>query len=37
MRVDDLIKYLKGFNPNTDLKITQINGGLTTWIRIVPH
>ena len=37
MIVADLIEHLKGLNPNSDLKITQINGGLTTWIKIVPH
>jgi hypothetical protein len=37
MRVGDLVEYLKNLNPNTDLKITQLNGGLTTWIKIVPY
>jgi hypothetical protein len=37
MRVADLIKCLSSLNPNADIKITQANGGLTTWIRIVPY
>lgn len=37
MRVADLIEHLKGLNPNSDLKITQTNGNLTRWIKIVPH
>ena len=37
MRVADLIEHLKSLNPNADLKITNTNGGLTRWIRIVPY
>lgn len=37
MRVGDLVEYLNGINPNTDLKITQRNGCLTTWIKVIPH
>lgn len=37
MRVADVIKCLSDLNPNADLKITHIKGGLTTWIKIVPY
>lgn len=37
MRVADLIEHLKSLNPNADLKITNTNGGLTCWIKILPY
>lgn len=37
MRVADLVECLKDLDPNTDLKITNIYGGLTRWIKIIPH